>query len=127
MSTKLSDEEAVRLFKYLQHSGKLKKGSEAWKNPPSWPFHEGQVVHIRAVPLYYAGRVKYWTDKVVVLTECAWVKNTGHFERLWKNPEGLQLRYYQPEEEVPVALEGISDWCAWPTTLEWPYKPENNS
>jgi hypothetical protein len=83
-------------------------------NSPEWPFVKGQTVMIRGVPLYYLGTIVRWTSKVLTLTQAAWVRDTGQFEELWRDPSGIDIRRYPADREVHILLDGISDWCEWP-------------
>ena len=60
----------------------------------------GEAVLIRTVTLHYTGRIKAVTRSDVVLTDAAWIANTGRFATALK--QGLQ-----PETEVEPFCDDV--------------------
>ena len=46
---------------------------------PSHPYHLGQPYFIRTVTMYFTGVLQAVHDQELVLTDCAWIQDTGRF------------------------------------------------
>ena len=82
---------------------------------PERPLTVGNAVFLRTVTLYYTGRVAEVTEQSVVLTDAAWVADTGRFS------EALSSGILGEVEPFPGPVEigrgAIVDVTLWAHTL----------
>ncbi len=76
----------------------------------------GRNVFIRTVTNYYTGRIAGITKHSVVLTDAAWVADTGRFSEALRTGVLSEVEPY-PDGPVDVMLGGIIDVCEWPHPL----------
>ncbi len=78
----------------------------------------GNIYFFRSIPLYYIGTVVAVTEKIVILTDACWVKNTGHFETFWDNSQEMDIRRYPEDRLIRVRLDRAADYAEYPN---WNY------
>lgn len=79
------------------------------------PVKLGNAVFIRTVTMYYTGRIVEILDKVLILTDAAWIADTGRFSQaLEKGVLGEVEPYPNP---VAINRDHILDVTMWNHTL----------
>jgi len=82
---------------------------------PARPLTVGNAVFVRTVTLYYTGRVAEITPESVVLTDAAWIADTGRFsEALRTGTLGEVEPFSLP---VEIGRGAIVDVTTWPHAL----------
>ena len=77
---------------------------------------EGQAVIVRTVTHYYTGRVESLTDRWLVLTDCAWIADTGRWSEALKNGTLNEIEPF-PDGAVWVNVGAVIDIAAWAHAL----------
>ena len=77
----------------------------------------GQTVFIRTVTLYYTGRVENVTDTDIVLSEAAWIADTGRFHGMLTTGECSEVEPYPDEIKPRIMRSAIIEVATWPHPL----------
>lgn len=80
-----------------------------------FPFPVGDAVIIRTVTLYYTGRVQRVEAGFVVLTDAAWIADTGRWSTAMTSGVLGEIEPYPGE--VAVSLGAVIDVAPWSHTL----------
>ena len=72
----------------------------------------GRSVIVRTVTLYYTGKVESLTDRWLVLTDCAWVPDTGRWSGALRTGKLIEVEPY-PDGAVWVNVGAIVDISEW--------------
>lgn len=72
----------------------------------------GKKVFVRTVTLYYTGRVETLTDRWLVLSECAWVTDSGRFNEALATGKLSEVEPY-PEGAVWINVGAVVDVSEW--------------
>ena len=75
----------------------------------SHPYEIGKPYFIRTVTHYYTGRLENVLDKEIVLTDCAWIADTGRFSDSLKDLSKLNEVEPFPEGKVIIGRGAIID------------------
>ncbi len=82
-----------------------------------FPFKTGDIVLIRTVTHYYVGRIKAWDAQGIVLSEAAWVADTGRFGTALVSGIVSECEPY-PDDATPYVARGaIVDAVQFKATL----------
>lgn len=73
----------------------------------------GSSVFIRTVTNYYTGKLDRLTSLALVLTDCAWIADTGRFHLAMQNGTLDEVEPYPAGAEVHVMLSAIIDLSPW--------------
>ena len=76
------------------------------------PMSVGRKVFIRTVTHYYTGMVSLVTKEEVVLTEAAWVADTGRFAEALRTGSLTEVEPY-PDGPVSINRGAIVDVSVW--------------
>lgn len=79
------------------------------------PFGIGEAVIVRTVTLYYTGRITRTTPGFVVLTDAAWIADTGRWSTAMASGVLGEIEPYPGE--VAVSLGAVIDVAPWPHPL----------
>jgi hypothetical protein len=77
----------------------------------------GKAVLVCTVTRYFTGRCVAVTDREIVLTDAAWIADTGRFADAMK--AGAEFREVEPYPDgrlVYVQRGGVTDWCEYHAT-----------
>lgn len=74
------------------------------------PYKVGEVYLIRTVTMIDAGRVVRVTAQEIVLTEAAWIADTGRFADALKKAEFSEVEPF-PDGEVIINRAAVIDAC----------------
>lgn len=91
----------------------LKGGSES---APS-PYQIGQPYFFRLVTHYLTGRVKRVTPKEIVLSEAAWIADTGRFSEALATGKLNEVEPFPQDEEVIIGRGALIDAIRWKHAL----------
>jgi len=78
--------------------------------PERQPFIVGDYYCIRTVTMIDTGRVAYVTSQWIVLTEAAWIADTGRWADAIKKAEFSEVEPF-PDGEVGIGIGAVIDWC----------------
>jgi hypothetical protein len=73
----------------------------------------GKNVFIRTVTYHYTGRIVRETPKFLVLTDAAWIADSGRFADAMATGSLSEVEPYPDGCEVSVAWTAIVDLCEW--------------
>ena len=76
-----------------------------------WPMKLGQSYFIRTVTMHYTGRLKYLDAHVMVLSDAAWIADSGRFYDALKTGTLNEVEPFP--SEVIVSLGGVIDVSEW--------------
>lgn len=79
-------------------------------SPHESPYKIGEVYLIRTVTMIDTGRVVHVTAQEIVLTEAAWIADTGRFSDALKKAEFSEVEPF-PDGEVIVNRAAVIDAC----------------
>lgn len=79
---------------------------------PAHPYPVGEAVFIRTVTMHYTGRLVRVTAGELVLTDCAWIADSGRFHVALAKGTLSEVEPY-PDGEVVVPRDGVIDVCRW--------------
>lgn len=74
-------------------------------------FEVGEAYLIRTVTMYYTGRVKSITDYDIVLSDAAWIADTGRFHDALTSGELSEVEPFV--DDVIVSRGSIVDATKW--------------
>lgn len=74
-------------------------------------------VFIRTVTNYYTGRVVKETAQEIVLSEAAWIADTGRFHVAMANGTFSEVEPYPDGMQVRIQRNAIVDVTEWPHAL----------
>jgi len=94
----------------------MKKETKVTKKANTGNLMVGRNVFIRTVTHYYTGKIGAVTKHSVVLTDAAWVADTGRFGEALATGVLFEVEPY-PDGPVDVMLGGIIDVCEWSHAL----------
>ena len=106
--------ENLTLGEIAKLAGALNEKTETAPHPI---FQVGKAVFIRSVTNYYTGRVIQVTDTEIILTDAAWIADTGRFHNALKTGEFNEVEPYL--KPVSISRGAIVDATEW--THELPY------
>src|SRR3990167_1086034 len=85
--------------------------------PEDHPYQVGQVYFIRTVTHYFTGKLVKVTAQELVLTDAAWIADTGRLaDALTKGGTFNEVEPF-PDGEVIVGRSAVIDACRYPQTL----------
>lgn len=70
---------------------------------------EGENYFIRTVTMYYTGKLVRFTDKELVLVNCAWIADTGRFTQAMQTGRFDEVEMYPEDVEVIINREAMLD------------------
>jgi hypothetical protein len=76
----------------------------------------GEAVYVRTVTYHYTGRISRVTPGEVVLTDAAWVADSGRWAAALATGSLSEVEPY-PEGEVAISRGAIVDVCRWAHAL----------
>jgi len=76
-----------------------------------WPMELGKSYFIRTVTMHYTGKLKLLNAHVMVLSDAAWIADSGRFATALKNGSLNEVEPFPSEVIVP--LGGIIDASEW--------------
>ncbi len=79
---------------------------------PAHPYPVGEAVFIRTVTMHYTGRLVRVTAGELVLTDAAWIADSGRFHVALASGTLSEVEPY-PDGEVIVPRDGVIDVCRW--------------
>ena len=79
---------------------------------PAHPYPVGEAVFIRTVTMHYTGRIDRVSAGELVLTDCAWIANSGRFHAALMTGALNEVEPF-PDGEVIVPRDGIIDVSRW--------------
>lgn len=79
---------------------------------PDHPYPVGSNVFIRTVTLYYTGKLVRVHPGELVITDAAWVADTGRFHVALMTGTLNEIEPF-PDGEVIVPRSGLIDVCRW--------------
>ena len=69
----------------------------------------GEPYMIRTITMIYTGRLIKSSDKELVLTECAWIPDTGRWQQACENGNFGEVEPYPKYAEVIINREAVLD------------------
>ena len=79
---------------------------------PDHPYPVGEAVFVRSVTMHYTGQLVRVTAGELVLTNAAWIADSGRFHVALAKGELSEVEPY-PDGEVVVPRDGVIDVCRW--------------
>jgi hypothetical protein len=79
------------------------------------PLDEGKNYFIRTVTLYYTGKLKRLTRKAIVLSDAAWIADTGRFHQFLKEGSVNEVEPFISDVVIPV--DSVIDATEWQHAL----------
>lgn len=96
---------------------KIKQGIELAKllegeiNTQHFPEAVGENIFIRAVTLYYLGKIKKVCGQFVTLEEASWIPDTGRFYDFLKEGKANEVEPFINDVHIPVgSIIDITKW-----------------
>ena len=86
--------------------------AQAQEPIPAHPYQVGKSVFVRTVTCYYTGHLVRVTAGELVLTDAAWVADTGRFSVALATGKLHEVEPF-PDGEVVVPRGGVIDATAW--------------
>jgi hypothetical protein len=82
-------------------------------SPKSSPagFQVGKAYFIRTVTHYYTGKLRALTDSEIVLSDAAWIADTGRFSEALKTGKLSEVEPFP--DEVVISRGAFVDACEW--------------
>jgi hypothetical protein len=80
-------------------------------------FEHGKKYFIRTVAFYYTGELIGQTDTELVLSQAAWIADTGRFHEAMESGKFSEIEPYPDDMKVIVSRASIIDACEWPHDL----------
>lgn len=93
----------------IKHIQSLLKGGESVQSP----FKIGEAYFFRFVTHYITGRVKCVTSKEIVLTEAAWIADTGRFMNALATGVLNEVEPFPQDEELVCGRGALVDAVRW--------------
>lgn len=93
----------------VKHIQSLLKGGEQSQHP----YKLGEPYFFRLVTHYLTGRIKRVTGKEIVLTEAAWIADTGRFTQAIADGTLNEVEPFPKEEEVIIGRGALVDAVRW--------------
>lgn len=81
------------------------------------PKLKGSNVFIRTVTHYFTGRVERVTKSWIILSQAAWIADTGRFSEALKTGELNEVEPYPDDGIVRVSRDGVIDVTPWTHSL----------
>ena len=97
-------------IKEIKHIRSLLKGAQT---DMASSFQIGQPYLIRLVTHYLTGRVKRVTPKEIILTEAAWIADTGRFMQALHEGTLNEVEPFPQDEEIIVGRGALIDAVRW--------------
>jgi hypothetical protein len=91
------------------------KNSPVKASKPQSPIRVGNSVLIRSVTHYYTGKIVLVSRDEIVLTEAAWIADTGRFSEAFKTGVFSEIEPYP--SAVTVGRGAVCDVTDWPHSL----------
>lgn len=88
---------------------------ELLKQGGSHSFECGKAYLIRTVTMFYTGRITVITDSDLVLSDAAWIADTGRFYDCLKHGQASEIEPFI--HDVIVPRDKIVDATIWPHPL----------
>jgi len=82
-------------------------------DPAQSPYKIGEAYFFRFVTHYVTGRVKRVTPKEIVLTEAAWIADTGRFTQAIADGKLSEVEPFPQDEEVICGRGALVDCVRW--------------
>ena len=76
----------------------------------------GNAIFVRTVTMHDTGVLMRVTEKELVLTDCAWIADSGRFHKALAKGELNEVEPY-PDGEVIINRDSLLDICAWDFAL----------
>ena len=102
------DELTVKQIKQI--TGLLKGGTSS---EVAHPYTIGSPYFFRLVTHFLTGRVIKVTSKEIVLTEAAWIADTGRFTQAIADGKLNEVEPYPADEEVIIGRGALIDCVKW--------------
>lgn len=81
------------------------------------PKLKGSNVFIRTVTHYFTGHVERVTKSWIILSQAAWIADTGRFSEALKTGRLNEVEPYPDDGVVRVARDGVIDAAPWKHSL----------
>jgi hypothetical protein len=75
----------------------------------SYPWELGKVYFIRTVTYHLTGRIKWVGNMELVVTEAAWIADSGRFADALKNEEFDEVEPFPVGSEVIIGRQSVID------------------
>lgn len=79
---------------------------------PDHAYPVGEPVFVRGVTMHYTGRLARVTAGELVLTDCAWIADSGRFSAALATGVLAEVEPY-PDGEVVVSRGAVADIARW--------------
>ena len=82
------------------------------KENVSWPISVGENYFIRTITLYYTGKIKSIHSDAIVLSDAAWVADTGRFYDFLKTGKPNEVEPFVSDVIIPMgSIIDITGWA----------------
>jgi hypothetical protein len=81
------------------------------------PYTVGNSYFIRTVTHYYTGRLEWVFDCSLVLSDAAWIADTGRFNEFLRTGEPSEVEPYPDTMHPIISRSSIVDASPWPHDL----------
>lgn len=75
------------------------------------PYQVGKSYFIRTVTHYYTGRIEKVTNKEIILSDAAWIPDTGRFHDALRTGNLNEVEPF--ESEIIIGRGAVIDACVW--------------
>lgn len=72
-------------------------------------FEKGKNYFVRTVTMYYAGKLVSANDKEIVLTNCAWIADTGRFTQALESGNFNEVELFPTKANVLINRGAMLD------------------
>ena len=80
---------------------------------PQTFFKVGEQYFIRTVTMYYTGNLIAQNENELLLSNCAWIADTGRFTEALKTGEFSEVELFPADAEVGICKGAILDFHVW--------------
>lgn len=81
------------------------------------PTRLGNKVYIRTVTHHYTGQIVALTESEIVLSDAAWIADSGRWATAFKTGELNEIEPYPDDVQVAVSRGAVCDVATWPHAL----------
>ena len=122
MKTKSIEELTIAEARQKVAEAKEIASAPGWDSPaptsvqpqiPDHPYPVGENVFVRAVTMYYTGRLVLVTAGELVLEDAAWIADCGRFHVALAKGELTEVEPYPEGVSAIVPRSGLIDVCRW--------------
>ena len=91
----------------------FKSSEETNQTQNATPYEVGEKYFIRTVTHHYTGKLKRITNGELVLTDAAWIADSGRFHNALKSGDLDEVEPYPNDVEVIINRDAICDASKW--------------